>query len=291
MKNHHFHHLMQRIFNEPVAILPQKASVITAALSDRLGITSFFAQNAAAESADEMGHEDYGQANKDMDSSYAILEQCAIIPISGTLVQKTGTLSPYSGMTGYDGIRQNFLHALENTNVKAIVLDINSGGGEVSGCFDLVDTIYAARGEKPIVAILNESAYSAAYAIASAADVVTVPRTGGTGSIGVICMHCDYSEALEKAGLNVTMVTYGEKKSWGNQYEPIKTAALEKTQADVDAMGELFVAVVARNRGLSVEKIRAMQAGTFLGKEGVDIGLADELLSPHVAFMKLVNTI
>ena len=88
-----------------------------------------------------------------------------MIQVEGTLVQKLGTLRPYSGMTGYDGIRQNFLEALSDPAVEAIVLDIDSPGGEVAGCFDLVDTIYAARGEKPIWSVLSESAYSAGYAL------------------------------------------------------------------------------------------------------------------------------
>ncbi|TOL42864.1 serine peptidase, partial [Vibrio parahaemolyticus] len=71
-----------------------------------------------------------------------------------------------------------------------ICLDIDSPGGEVAGCFDLVDLIYELRGKKPIYAILSENAYSAAYAIASAADKIYVPRTGGVGSVGVIVIHC-----------------------------------------------------------------------------------------------------
>jgi ClpP class serine protease len=78
-------------------------------------------------------------------------------------------------MTGYDGIRQAFLTAMEDPDISGICLDIDSPGGEVAGCFDLVDVIYGARGKKPIHAILTESAYSAAYAIASAADRISVP--------------------------------------------------------------------------------------------------------------------
>jgi ClpP class serine protease len=69
----------------------------------------------------------------------------AVIPISGTLVQKLGSLRPYSGMTGYDGIRQAFLTAMEDQDVSGICLDIDSPGGEVAGCFDLVDVIYSSR--------------------------------------------------------------------------------------------------------------------------------------------------
>ena len=129
---------------------------------------------------------------------YEVLGGVAIIPVEGTLVAKLGMLCPYSGMTGYDGIRVNFLTALADDAVRAIVLDIDSPGGECSGLFDLVDTIVAGRGVKPIRAILTEVAFSAAYAIASAADRISVPRTGGVGSIGVVCMHVDWSRALPR---------------------------------------------------------------------------------------------
>ena len=117
------------------------------------------------------------------------------------------------------------------------MLDIDSGGGEVSGCFDIVDAIYNARGEKPIWAVLSESAYSAAYAIASACDKIIVPRTGGTGSVGVICAHVDFSKALSKEGITVTMIHYGDRKADGSEYVPLSSEALKRFQADVDTMG------------------------------------------------------
>ena len=157
-------------------------------------------------------------------------------------------------------------------------------GGEVAGCFDLADEIFACRGRKPIWAILSENAFSAAYAIASAADRITVPRTGGTGSVGVICLHVDFSKALATAGIAVTLITYGARKAEGNEYEPLSDGALERFQADIDRMGELFCETVARNRGLAVAQVRAMEAGTFLGAAGVDNGLADVVAAPDEAF-------
>ena len=182
-----------------------------------------------------------------------------MIQVEGTLVQKLGTLRPYSGMTGYDGIRQNFLEALSDPAVEAIVLDIDSPGGEVAGCFDLVDTIYAARGEKPIWSVLSESAYSAGYAIASAADRIVVPRTGGTGSIGVISMHVDWSQALTEAGVKVTFITYGERKADG--HPRFHFQALTRFQADIDTMGRCSLprwrATAACRQNKSVRRKRA----------------------------------
>ena len=86
-------------------------------------------------------------------------------------------LRPTSGMTGYNAIGANVFAALDDPGVKAIALAIDSPGGDTAGLFDLTDSIYAARGRKPIWAILDESACSAAYAIAAATDRITVPRT------------------------------------------------------------------------------------------------------------------
>jgi signal peptide peptidase SppA len=192
-------------------------------------------------------------------------------------------------MMGYDGIRQVFMSALADDAVRAIVLLIDSPGGEVSGCFDLADTIFAARGAKPIWAILNECAYSAAYAIASAADRITVPRTGGTGSIGVIAMHVDWSTAIQKAGIKVTFITYGERKADGAPELPLSKEALARFQKDIDEVGDLFVATVARNRNISASEVRNMEAATFQGGHGIALGLADAVMAPDAAFRALLN--
>ncbi|CAE6858377.1 hypothetical protein R75461_07844 [Paraburkholderia nemoris] len=98
------------------------------------------------------------------------------------LVQKLGTLRPYSGMTGYDGIRANLSMALAHDAVRAIVLDMDRPGGEVAGCFDLADAIYAARGQKPAWVIFTESAYSAAYSLTSACERICRVQAGPAAS-------------------------------------------------------------------------------------------------------------
>lgn len=254
-----------------------------AALADRFGLSKVFRMDGSAVMLDsfEMGE-------PASDKAYQVVEGVAIIPVTGTLVQKLGTLRPYSGMTGYDGIRANLSMALGDDSVRAIVLDIDSPGGEVSGCFDLADSIYRSRGDKPIWSILTESAYSAAYAIASATDRIIVPRTGGTGSVGVIAAHVDFSKALDASGIAITLIIYGARKADGSEYKPLSDAALERFQADVDAMGDLFVETVARNRNLSPAKVRSTQAATYLGAAGVEIGFADAVMSPDEAFHSLL---
>ncbi|MDW7785045.1 S49 family peptidase [Morganella morganii] len=275
-------HLAQKLFNTPLAIHPQKAEVIVSSLTERLGITQI--RSTMMEDDDE-----YFSRKARKDSGYDVLEGIAIIPVYGTLVQKLGTLRPYSGMTGYDGIRRVFLTAVNDPEVKGICLDIDSPGGEVAGCFDLVDLIYAERGKKPIHAILSENAFSAAYAIASAADKIYVPRTGGVGSVGVIVIHCDWSQRIKDDGLKVSIITYGNRKAESNPYVALSDEAKAAIQHDVDEMGRLFVSTVSRNRGLSETVIRNTQAACYLAAEGVQMGLADAVASPDVAFQELMK--
>jgi ClpP class serine protease len=222
---------------------------------------------------------------------YEVVAGVAVIRICGILVQSLGGRDYGDWATAYDAIRLSFLAALADPDVKAIVFSVRSGGGEVSGCFDLADTIYSARGIKPTLAILCESAYSAAYALASSCEQIAVPRTGGTGSVGVICAHVDMSKALEKFGVDITLITFGARKADGAESAPLSDTALARFQADVDVMGELFVETVARNRGIAASKIRDTEAATFLGRAGVSIGLADAVMSPDTAFRALLSSI
>ena len=283
-----FPFLAQRILNVPIAIHAPKAEIIVAALAERLGIAKVEYDGEVIVGASNFYYSGTDENVKEDDKGYDVKDGVAIIQVTGTLVHKNGTLRPTSGMMGYDGIRKNFITALEDPAVKAIAFDIDSPGGEVSGCFDLVDTIYQARGEKPIISILSEYAFSAAYAIASAADHITVPRTGGTGSIGVVAMHVDYSKQLDEQGLKVTLIQFGSKKTDGSETTPLSDAARERIQADVDELGEMFVSTVARNRNLNPKAIRAQQAGVYLGAAGIEQGLADELCAPHDALASLI---
>lgn len=297
-----FPHLAQRLFNVPIAIHPQKAEVIVAAVADRLGITHVFRQGALRASAAGAfmdDDEDDGFSRKADDRPYKVVNDVAVIPIRGTLVHKLGTLRPYSGMTGYDGIRMNLGLAQSDTEVKAIALDEDSCGGEVSGLFDLVDDIFAmsARqgGKKPIWAILDDRAYSAGYAIASAADRIIVPQAGGVGSIGTIVIHSEFSEALKKEGIAVTIIRSDELKAEGNPYEQLSAEARDRIQAEIDDLNDLFVRTVARNRGLDEKAVRATRAGVFTGPSAlaraVSLGFADQVLPPDTAFQSFFRSL
>ncbi|EBA09128.1 S49 family peptidase [Sagittula stellata] len=154
---------------------------------------------------------------------------------------------------------------------------VKSGGGLVDGCFELNDKIYARRGEKPIRAFADSYAYIAAYATASVADSITVTRSGGVGSIGVIITHVEYSCALDTRGVTVTPIRSKPRKAESGPYQALSKAAQAKMQASVDFSHSEFVALVARNRGMSEADVDATDALTFLAHEAVENGLADQI--------------
>ncbi len=203
------------------------------------------------------------------------VERTAIIPIHGILTKKPGAFDDFLGMTSYEKIQEEIEEALSNKDIETILLDIDSPGGEVNGVFDLADFIYESRAKKRIIAIANDDAYSAAYAIASSAEKVFVSRTSGVGSIGVIASHIDQSGFDEKQGVKYTTVFAGSRKNDLNPHEPMTSESLESLQKEVDRLYEMFVQLIARNRGLSIEKIRSTEAGLYFGEKAVEIGLAD----------------
>lgn len=196
------------------------------------------------------------------------------IPVKGVLLHDFAW-SFGSWATGYEYILKAFERGQADPQVRGIAFLIHSPGGDVAGCFDAVDKMFAQKGNKPVRAFAHEYAYSAAYAIASLADKIVVSRTGGVGSIGVVTSHVDYSKRLENEGIKVTFIKFGAHKTDGNPYEPLGEDVLARMQARIDALGEVFVATVARNRKLDAKAVRATEALTYTASEAISNGLAD----------------
>jgi ClpP class serine protease len=133
--------------------------------------------------------------------------------------------------------------------VRAILLDVDSPGGETGGVFDLADRIRAASRVKPVWAVANDMAFSAAYALASAAERVFVSRTSGVGSIGVIALHADQSAKDEQDGVRYTTVFAGARKNDLNPHAPLSDEAFAGLEAEVNRVYDLFVGTVAQHRG------------------------------------------
>lgn len=259
-------HLQTRIFDTPLCIQPEKLEVILSVLGDRIGLEIDASEFEAARAA----------ATGERKSYSVTKDGIAVIPIQGTLMKKTSGLMAMSGCSSYESIMTQLEDAITAPNVKGILLDIDSPGGETHGLFDLSDFIYSMRGQKPMYAVANDGAYSAAYAIASSADRIFVTRTGGVGSIGVFCLHVDQSKADAKAGLSYTYIKAGEKKADGNSHEPLSDSALADSQAEVDREYQMFCSLVARNRKVSVEKVMNTEAGVFFAENALPT-LADQV--------------
>ncbi|MEL4071760.1 S49 family peptidase [Ochrobactrum sp. GPK 3] len=207
---------------------------------------------------------------------YVVKDGILTIPVKGVLLSDF-PWSAGSWATGYEYIWQAYKRGMEDGNVKGIALLCDSPGGVVAGNFDLVDRMHAFPNKKPIRAFAHESAYSAAYSIASVADKIVVSRTGGVGSIGVVTAHVDLSEAMQKNGVKVTFIHFGKHKVDGNPYEALSDDVKARIQARINELGKVFVSTVARNRGMDEEAVRATEALTYPATEALSIGLADAI--------------
>jgi capsid assembly protease len=261
-------HLASRVLNTPLMITEAKLNAILAVLGPRIGLE--------VSATDQEAIADFSVPPRYREQSS---DGIALIPIYDTLVYRAAGLDAYSGLTTYEDIRGMFWEAMNDPTITTILLDVDSPGGEVSKVFDLADEIFSARGSKPIYAIANENALSAAYAIASAADRVFMPRTGLVGSIGVRMVHVDQSAFNEKAGLKVTTIFAGERKNDFSPHEPISEEALGVARSMVDETYDLFVKTVARNRSLDETLVRKTEAGVFQGENAVNAGLADAVMN------------
>ena len=258
--------LATRVFGTPLLIQPDKLEVILSAVGPRLVI------DGLPIAVPELSAHTEGM---DTEALAVTPDGLAVIDISGSLVNRSSWLDAPSGLTSYANIREEFDLAMASPAIRGVLMRIDSNGGECAGCFDLADAIFAMRGAKPIWAVVDDAAFSAAYMLASAADKVFVSRTGGVGSIGVVATHVDASGSDEKAGLKYTMLTAGAHKKDFNAHEPLSEGARSELQAEIDRLYRLFVETVARNRGMPAEAVRATEARLYFGEGAVAAGLAD----------------
>ena len=270
-----------RVFDQPLLIEQRKLNTILRVLSARMGFSMMEDDDASPPRPEPLSPAAHAASMRGMrvdrrDEGHYVAGGVAVLPIVGSLVQRGGYIG-YSGMTSYDAIERMFDAAIADADVGTVLLELDSPGGEVAGAFDLAEKIYAARGEKRIVASVSELAASAGYLLASAATEISVPRTGYTGSIGVVTAHVDYSKALDRAGIAVTWIFAGERKVDGNPYEPLTDRAHKDISQDIRDLYAMFVDTVARNRGMKPGAIQATEAGMYLGRAGVNIGLADRV--------------
>lgn len=230
---------------------------------------------------------------------YAVVEGVAIVPVWGVIVPRLSWIG-WEWATGCNVLRLQTEMAFSDPEVRGIAFHVNSGGGFASGVPDLADWIVEAKAAagKPVAAILGEYAYSAAYWIASAADTIAVPRTGGVGSIGVLVVHWEFSGMLEREGVKATVIQAGARKAEGHPFAPLPEEVRDRWQAECEDLRGLFADTVARNRTaagarLDTKAVLATEARTWEGPAGtaeaVAQGFADAVLPPDRALAGLID--
>lgn len=256
-------YLASRLFGTPLLIHRPKLDVILSVVGQRIGM------------ADVPVMPSMDMAVYQRPPAAAAPDGIAVIPIHGSLVKRSLGMEAASGLTSYGEIAAMLDAALVDPQVSGILLDIDSPGGEASGSFELARRVREVAAVKPVWAVANDAAYSAAYAIAASAQRLFVTETGGVGSIGVIALHVDQSVKDAKDGYRFTAVTAGAHKNDYSPHEPLSDTAKTELQGEVDRLYAIFTEHVAVMRGLDLEAVRATEAGLYFGSNAVSQGLAD----------------
>lgn len=267
-------YIASRLYGTPLMLARSKLDIILSVLGERIGWSGSVTD---LKPAVVTGVASSGAARSVTDLQGAA-SGIAVIGVQGSLVRRNIGLEAQSGLLSYAEIAASLEAAAADPSVAGILLDIDSPGGEAGGVFELAQRVREIDAIKPVWALICDSAFSAAYAIACAASKVLVTQTSGVGSIGVIAMHVDQSARDAQQGYRFTPVTAGERKNDLSPHEPLNRAALASLQAEVDRLYGLFVEHVAAMRSIPVNTVRAGEAACFFGPDAVRSGLADALV-------------
>lgn len=259
--------IFSSFYSTPWAILPAKLDEIEMALQAMLVSRGADGWKAFDDDGPSMPHEPQMKQIGDI----------AMIPISGTLSPRPSIFS--SGGSSTEQIGANLDKARASKSVNRVLLNIDSPGGSVSGVEELGAKIRQTNDVKPVDAVIPYQGASAAYWLASQASSITMGPSAVAGSVGVVYARHDQSEALQKAGVKVDMVSSGKHKTEGNPYVPMTEDERANLQAMSDAYYEKFVNAVAYGRKMSAAHVKAT-FGTgrmYLAEEAKMLGMVDRI--------------
>jgi protease-4 len=204
-------------------------------------------------------------------------DKIAVIPLTGTITGTSGPLM-YSGVITPALVQEQLDRAEGDTEVKAIILRVESPGGEVAPCQEILEEVEQAKQSKPVVISMGSMAASGGYYISCTADkIVALPGTL-TGSIGVIAQIPNLKGLFDKLGIEMQTFTGGEHKDMYAGYRNLTPEEQEIMQNLVDEYYEQFVDIVAEGRGMDKEEVRSLATGQlYTGVEAKELGLVDEL--------------
>jgi len=271
-----------RLIGRPLLCTPERIEQILSVLGERVGLEVFEAPKAEARAF---------EAPLAKHGLYRVTDSgVAIVPIVGTLVNRGSWIGASSGLVSYEGITAQIKKAGADPDVRGILLDIDSPGGEASGCFDLTTLIREVDKVKPVVAFANDKAASGGYALASGAREIWTTQTGMVGSIGVVLVHMDRAGQLAKAGLKPTIIHAGARKADGHPFGPLPDDVRTDLQVEMERVRALFVATVSGGRKkLSSDALAATEARVYHGAAAVDAGLAEGLGTYDSVLARLVS--
>lgn len=223
-----------------------------------------------------------------MSQIYSVQQNVGVISVKGSLVDGSAGYGVFYGQTGYDDIRAALVAAVSNSDVKAILLDVSSGGGQVSGVDDTAQLIARVNKVKPVVTYTGNLMSSAALWLGASATLTVAGKTAIVGSLGVIMVHLDRSRQLADAGIKPTIIRAGTEKALATPYEPLSEKAQAGLQSQADVLYGVFLNHVASSRGVSATNgdKKFGQGRVFIGQQAVDAGLVDKLGTYEDAFTK-----
>lgn len=210
--------------------------------------------------------------------AYRLRRGVAIVPVIGILMRRPSSLQRAFGAIDVDAVRMAVDAAGRDPEARAIVLEIDSPGGQIAGVETLAALVALGARSKPTVAWSDGVMASGAYWIGSAAERVYLgSRTAMAGSIGVAAAHADVSRAEAMAGRKTTEICAGKYKRIASSYAPLTDEGRAEIQEHVDYLYAVFVDAVAGNRKVGVDQVLARMADgrMFIGDQAVDAGLAD----------------
>lgn len=218
---------------------------------------------------------------------FEILNDVAVIDVAGVLLQEEFTLCGFTIADGYDAIVRRAGEAFAHNEVGALQIRGNTPGGECAGCNEAATALrnMARESGKPLDMYVDEGVFSAGVWLSTAVSEVLIPPTGTFGSIGVLWPSINESAALANVGLVAIVAADppGKLLAGAADLLPPQTAQLERMQAHVTDMMSLFAGAVSEARSISIEKIRGFDAGIFMGKAAVEVGLADAVMGRKAA--------
>ena len=274
-------YLAAQLFNVPLMARPETAEVFASAFVQILvGQANIGSLPAASGEEVIPARESFASnfaGSRFSNKRYIVTDSgIGILPVYGALAQRAGEITPdCTELTSYQRLGRTFDAMVADPDVRGILLEVDSPGGQVAGNFELARKIMGARGMKPVWAHANEMAFSGGYSLAAAAERFYAPDTGMVGSVGVMMLHMSQAERDARSGYQYTAIFAGARKNDMNPHFPLSEAARARLQAMVDSSYEIFVQHVASARGMKPEAVRATEAGIFEAKPALDSKLID----------------